>query len=44
MLTSWTAIIQVITRDRQLTVPSEVSCLEEAVTLSTGDGTECDVP
>lgn len=26
------------------TVPLEVDCLGEAVTPSTGDGTECDVP
>lgn len=43
-LTNWTVTIQVITHDRQLTVPLEVDCLEEAATPLTGDGTECDVP
>lgn len=44
MLTNWTVTIQVITLDRQLSVHLEVDCLGEAVTLSTGDGTECGAP
>lgn len=44
MLTNWTVTIQVTTLDRQLTVPLEVDCLEEAFTRLTGDGTKCDVP
>lgn len=43
-LTNWTVTIQVITHDRQLTVPLEVDCSGEAVTPLTGDGTECDMP
>lgn len=42
-LTNWTVTIQVITLDRQLTVPLEADCLGGVATPLTGDGTECDV-